>query len=77
MAVDYFLLEGARAVPVEFSAWQDAHLCWVLLADRVLRCESWSGSEFEALDAQAIEAKSVADDLERKARAAFSSWGRS
>jgi hypothetical protein len=74
MTVDFFLVEGPRAVPDEFRAWQEAYREWYPAAQRALSYEGWSESERTALNDRAVELGRVAQDLERKARAAFLVW---
>lgn len=69
MSVDYFLLEGGRAVPQEFADWQAAQDQWMKLALAVL-----SGDK--SAEPDAVLACNVAAVLEARARAAFAEWCR-
>lgn len=69
MTADYFLIEGPRAIPDEFAAWEKAHDDWIALAMQVL-----SGDKTAEADAEL--ASRVAAALEARARAAFSHWCR-
>lgn len=74
MSVDYFLIEGPRVVPAEYSAWQEALSFWHVAADRVFKCEVWDGAQFDRLNDIAVAAKQEADWLELVARSSFAAW---
>ena len=70
MTVDYFLIDGPHSVPVEFQAWSDAKDRYMVIFRTWVAAGAGSDERVQ-LDKAGRAAQTVADDLERVARAAW------